>query len=41
MIYGELNKPINARSIICEQIMRDEAVEVWKKYRRKTGRVPD
>lgn len=40
MIYGELRKPVGARSITCVQIMREEAVEVWKKYRNKADRVP-
>ena len=40
MIYGELKKPVHDRSIRCEQIMQDEAVEVWKKYKNKAGRVP-
>ena len=40
MIYGELKKPVHDRSIRCEQIMQDEAVEVWKKYKNKADRVP-
>jgi tRNA(Arg) A34 adenosine deaminase TadA len=39
-IYSELRKPISERSIKCEQIMQPEAVEVWKKYKNKTDRVP-
>jgi guanine deaminase len=40
MIYRELAKPVNQRSVKCEQIMREEAVEVWKKYKAKADRVP-
>jgi guanine deaminase len=40
MIYAELNKPTAKRSIPCRQIMRAEAVEVFKKYQKKTDRVP-
>jgi tRNA(Arg) A34 adenosine deaminase TadA len=40
MIYGELKKPVGERSIPAEQIMRAEAVEVWKKYKAKSDRVP-
>ncbi|ACL62717.1 nucleoside deaminase [Methylobacterium nodulans] len=40
MIYGELKKPVSARAIPTRQIMRAEAVEVWKKYHEKTDRVP-
>jgi guanine deaminase len=40
MIYGELKKPVGERSIPAEQIMQDEAVEVWKKYKAKPDRVP-
>ncbi|MEJ1978571.1 MAG: nucleoside deaminase [Acetobacteraceae bacterium] len=40
MIYGELKKPIGERSIPVRQMMRAEAVEVWKKYKAKEDRVP-
>ena len=40
MIYGELKKPVAERSIPTRQIMRAEAVEVWKKYKDKEDRVP-
>ena len=40
MIYGELRKPVGERSMPARQIMRVEAVEVWKKYRDKADRVP-
>ena len=40
MIYGELKKPVEDRSIPTQQIMREEAVEVWKKYAQKADRVP-
>lgn len=39
-IYAELRKPVGERSIPARQIMRAEAVEVWKKYRDKADRVP-
>jgi tRNA(Arg) A34 adenosine deaminase TadA len=40
MIYRELAKPVAERSIPAQQIMQEEAVEVWKKYQRKPDRVP-
>ena len=40
MIYGELKKPVGERSVPAQQIMREEAVEVWKKYKAKSDRVP-
>ena len=40
MIYRELGKPASERSIPMRQIMRGEAVEVWKQYQAKTDRVP-
>jgi tRNA(Arg) A34 adenosine deaminase TadA len=40
MIYQELKKPVSERSIPTVQIMRAEAVEIWKKYQRKSDRVP-
>lgn len=40
MIYGELKKPVGDRSIPAQQIMQEEAVEVWKKYKAKPDRVP-
>jgi len=39
MIYAELRKPAPERSIPAEQIMHEEAVEVWKKYKNMPGRV--
>ena len=39
MIYQELKKPVGERSIPSQQIMRVEAVEVWKKYKEKSDRV--
>jgi guanine deaminase len=39
MIYGELKKPTTERSIPAEQILRDEAVEIWKKYKEMPGKV--
>ncbi|GJD47642.1 Guanine deaminase [Methylobacterium crusticola] len=40
MIYAELRKPAAERSIPGRQIMRAEAVEVWRKYHAKADRVP-
>ena len=40
MIYLELNRPAAERSIPSRQIMRAEALEVWKKYQEKSDRVP-
>jgi guanine deaminase len=39
MIYAELKKPTVERSIPAEQILRDEALEVWKQYAKMPGRV--
>jgi len=39
MIYAELKKPTTQRSIPAEQILREEAVEVWKSYKNMAGRV--
>lgn len=39
MIYDELRKPVHDRSIAIRQIMRPEAVEVWKLYQAKADRI--
>lgn len=39
MIYAEIRKPVDQRSIPIKQIMRCEAVEVWKQYNDKKDRV--
>ena len=39
MIYDEVRKPVGERSIPIKQIMRAEAVEVWKKYQAKEDTV--
>ncbi|HUA33860.1 MAG TPA: nucleoside deaminase [Candidatus Binataceae bacterium] len=39
MIYAELRQPTLERSMPAEQIMREEAVEIWKKYKNMPGRV--
>ena len=39
MIFAELKKPSIERSIPAEQILREEAVEIWKKYKNMSGRV--
>lgn len=38
-IYAELRKPVDQREIPIKQIMRAEAVEVWKDYQKKTDKV--
>jgi tRNA(Arg) A34 adenosine deaminase TadA len=38
-IYSELRKPVEDRSIEIKQIMRPEAVEVWKLYQQKADKV--
>ena len=40
MIYDEIRKPVEQRALPIRQIMRAEAVEVWKKYAEKEDRVP-
>ncbi|SFV12218.1 tRNA(Arg) A34 adenosine deaminase TadA [Methylobacterium sp. 174MFSha1.1] len=40
MIYEEVRKPADQRKIPIRQIMRAEAIEVWKRYEAKTDRVP-
>lgn len=39
MIYREVSKPSNERSLPAEQMLREEAVEVWKKYKNMPDRV--
>jgi guanine deaminase len=39
MIYGELKKPVGERSIPAQQIMQEEAIEVWKKYKGKADKI--
>jgi hypothetical protein len=29
---GELHKPEAEREVVCEELMREEAVVVWRKY---------
>jgi guanine deaminase len=40
MIYEEVRKPADQRKIPIRQIMRAEAIEVWKRYEAKADRVP-
>jgi guanine deaminase len=40
MIYEEVRKPADQRKIPIRQIMRAEAIEVWKRYEAKEDRVP-
>lgn len=39
MIYSEIRKPTDQRSMKITQIMQPEAVEVWKEYAAKTDKV--
>ena len=38
-IYAEIRKPVDQREMPIKQIMRAEAVEIWKMYHDKTDRV--
>jgi guanine deaminase len=38
-IYDEIRKPVGERTMQIKQIMREEAVEVWKKYHDKEDRI--
>jgi len=40
MIFAQLRNPTQSRTIPAEQILRGEAVVVWKKYKEKPDRVP-
>ncbi len=40
MIEAELRRPIGERRIPARNILREEAVVVWKKYQAKADRVP-
>lgn len=40
MIYAEVRKPAAERTMTTRQMLRDEAVEVWKKYKAKPDKVP-
>ena len=39
MIYSELKRPSTQRSIPVEQMLREEAVEVWEQYKTMAGRI--
>jgi hypothetical protein len=39
LIYAELKKPSAERSIPSEQMLREESVEIWKKYKDMPGRI--
>ena len=39
-IYKELALPVEKRSIKMTEMLREEAVEVWKKYQQKPDKVP-
>jgi guanine deaminase len=38
-IYAEIRKPVSEREISIKQIMRPEAVEIWKMYKNKPDKV--
>lgn len=38
-IYAQLNKPVSERVISEQSLMREEAVEVWKQYAKRTDKV--
>ena len=40
MIFDQLRKQVGERSIPTVQLLRAEAVEVWKKYKAKPDKVP-
>ncbi len=40
MIFEQLRRPTQLRTIPATQIQRTEAVEVWKKYQAKPDRIP-
>ena len=40
MIYDQLRKDVGERSIPATQLLREEAVEVWKQYQAKPDKVP-
>lgn len=39
-IYRELALPADQRKLPMRQVLRDEAVEIWKRYQAKPDRVP-
>lgn len=39
-LYGEIARPIQQRNLKCEQILRDEALEVFKAWAAKPDKVP-
>lgn len=38
-LYGEITRPLHERSLRCEQILRDEALEVFKAWAAKPDKV--
>ena len=40
MIFDQLRKQVGERSIPAVQLLRGEAIEVWKKYKAKPDKVP-
>ena len=36
---GELHKPEEQRQVVCEEMLREEAVAVWRKYAALTDTV--
>ncbi|GAB0113528.1 nucleoside deaminase [Acidisoma sp. C75] len=39
-IYAEIRKPTEEREIPIKELMREEAVEIWKMYEKKADKVP-
>lgn len=39
-LYRQLSLPRERRSLVCEQILRDEALEVFREWDAKTDKVP-
>lgn len=40
LIFAQLRRPTQDRTLPASQIMRAEAVEIWKKYKEKPDKVP-
>jgi tRNA(Arg) A34 adenosine deaminase TadA len=40
MIFAQLRHPTQNRTLPARQVLRDEAVEIWKKYKDKPDKVP-
>jgi guanine deaminase len=40
MIFAQLREPTQNRTLSAQQILRAEAVEIWKKYKEKPDKIP-